>query len=258
LSGADDYAPLYSSIRRGRGRTTKRYSSLRRGLGIRDEEVEEHEAEGYRRKQNQRMKIVVDGQEVETDFEGLMAWKRWKQEASAEEGRREEHQLRMKKLEAEITKITQGGTNLGDDDLRRQLGDERRKLDDEREKRHEAQQKRLDDQIQRLSDEIQKQPPFLEQLKYFKQAGLDLGMKTTGRTTLDLFADGIEKFDNRAAQLLQRIPGQSSEFKPQVTRTPGERKEKAQEIMSGLDKTEEILEVENALIEAASKVKGSS
>jgi len=177
----------------------------------------------------------------------------------------EESQLRTKKLEAEIMKIhsdTQARTNPEDEGLKRQLDDEREKRHQAELQRlsdqHQAEQLRLGDQIQRLSEEVKKQPPFLEQLKYFKQAGLDLGMQTTGRTTIDLFADGIEKFDNRAAQLLQRIPGQSSEFKPQVTRTPNERKEKAQEIMSGLDKTEEIIGAENALIEAASKVKGSS
>lgn len=272
LSREDGYRPMYSGIRRDRRETAPgRYSGLRRELGIREDEIDE-----YGRKRGQRMTVVVQGQAMETDLEGFMAWQSWKKESSAEERHREEHQLRMKKLEAEITKIhkaTGGEANLvevpigenktikvpasiaplylrGDDGLKRQLADER-------ERRHQAEQKSLSDQIQRLGEEINKQPSFLEQIDYFRQAGLNLGMKTTGRTTLDILSEGMDKVDNRAAQLLQRMPGPSSEFSPQVSRTPNEREKKAQQIMSGLDKTEEILESENALIEAASKVKSS-
>jgi len=272
LSREDGYRPMYSGIRRERREGAPgRYSGLRRELGIREDEIDE-----YDRKRGQRMTVVVQGQAMETDLEGFMAWQSWKKESSAEERHKEEHQLRMKKLEAEITKIhkaTGGEANLvevpigdgktikvpasiaplylrGDDSLKREL-------DKEREKRHEAEQKGLSDQIQRLSENINKQPSFLEQLDFYKQAGLGLGMKTTGRTTLDILSEGMDKVDNRAAQLLQRMPGPSSEFTPQVTRTPDERKDKAKEIMSGLDTTEDIVSAENAFLEAASRINDS-
>ena len=54
----------------------------------------------------QRMTITVDGQKVETDYEGYLAHQRWKREQAEEKRNQQEHELRMKRLEAEILKIT--------------------------------------------------------------------------------------------------------------------------------------------------------
>ncbi|TRZ51728.1 MAG: hypothetical protein D4S01_04245 [Dehalococcoidia bacterium] len=89
--GVEGYRPSYS-----------------RGSGRRDDYEEDYEDGDYptRRRRPTRMKVVVDGQEIETDYEGYLAHKTWKREQAEETRRQEEHGLRMKRIEAEILKIT--------------------------------------------------------------------------------------------------------------------------------------------------------
>lgn len=88
--GRRRYRPSYD---RRRGRREEYIPSYAREE--RDEEEDEYEG----RRRRRRMTIVVEGQEIETDFQGYMAYQTWKRE-------QEEHDLRKKRLEAEILKIT--------------------------------------------------------------------------------------------------------------------------------------------------------
>ena len=76
------------------------------------------------------------------------------------------------------------------------------------------------------------------------------GQSRPGRSTIDLL-DGIRgDMDRRAGEIkdvLSKRPG----FQPDVTRSPEERRAKAAQIEKGLEKTEEILKAEDALILAA-------
>lgn len=130
LPGEQEYQPRYQA-RTGRRVVRPRYSgpdvSMGRprhgsswGYGYDDYGERHEDPRGERpyyewdyedypprmRRQTSRMKVSVDGQVVETDFEGYMAHKRWQQEQAEEKRRQEEHEVRMKKLEAEILKIT--------------------------------------------------------------------------------------------------------------------------------------------------------
>ena len=63
-----------------------------------------------------RMKVVVDGQEIYTDLEGYMAHQRYRRDEADDKRRADEHDLRMKRLEADILKITRetgGGSERG-------------------------------------------------------------------------------------------------------------------------------------------------
>jgi hypothetical protein len=82
-----------------------------------------------------------------------------------------------------------------------------------------------------------------------------LGFQKGGRTTADLLDSLAERLDQRAAQLLNKIPAPSGEWKPVVTRTPEERVKKAEEIKQKLERSEEILQAEDELIKAAAKIK---
>jgi len=268
-----EYEPRYGrrSVFPRRG-YQPRYAPRERGLREHyyEEDYDDYDEPVRRRS---RMKVVVDGQEIETDFEGYMAWQRFKREEGEEKQRTEEHELAMKKLEAEIKKITEetGGSKnteplvkvkvgeeaievpasiaplylKGDDKTLKDMQD---KLEKEREERHKA-------EMQRLEEKIDNQPSFIEQLQAIQQTAPLVGYQKGGRTTLDILDSIGERIDERAGQLLNKMPTPGGEFKPEVTRTPEERRRTAETIKKRLEKSEEILTAEDELMKAASKVR---
>jgi len=90
------------------------------------------------------LRIVVDGQQVETDYRGYLAHQTWKREQAEEKRRADEHDLRMKKVEAEILKISAetGGSKTYDE------AEEKR-----RDEEHELRMKRLEAEILKITGE---------------------------------------------------------------------------------------------------------
>jgi len=275
----EQYQPRYDRRRPPRGGYQPRYGP--QGIGSRrvylpDENYYVEEQDYEPRRRGSRMKVVVDGQEIETDYEGYMAYQRYKRE-EAEEGRRQqEHELRMKRLEAEITKITKEAeeagsksgssetlipVKIGEKEINvpasvahlylkpddKELKDTQDKLEKERDERHKAEMKRLE-------EKIENQPTFLEQLEYYERAGQRLGLRQTGRTTMDVLDSLRGDLQTTAQQILNKLPTPGGEFKPEVTRTPEERRMEAERIKKRLSKSEEILSAEDELLKAASKV----
>ena len=217
-------------------------------------------------------KVVVDGQEIETDESGLRAWneyiKKRESEASEETRRQEEHELRMKKLEEEITAIgpkdeTKVPVKIGEKEVEvpaslahlylekgesKDVKELREKLDDEREERHKA-------DIEHLREDVKNRPTLAEQVEYVKTMAPYFGFHSGGRTTLDIVDSLRGDVHATADKILSKMPGVGEEFSPEVRRTPEERRKLAQQLQTGLDTTKEILEAENELIRAASQVK---
>ncbi|MEM1750724.1 MAG: C2H2-type zinc finger protein [Desulfurococcaceae archaeon] len=196
-------------------------------------------------------KVVVDGQEVETDESGYMAWQRFLREREESERRRQEHEMMMKKLEIEIKKALEEGGGRREDELNKRIEEISRKLDEERERRHQAELELLKREI----DELKKRPSLLEELSIYEHIAERLGFKKGGRTTIDLLESFVERLDQRAAQILSKVPAPGSEWRPEIKRTPEERARKAEEIMKRLEKSEEVLKLEEELIKAAAKIK---
>jgi hypothetical protein len=224
-------------------------------------------------------KIVVEGQEIETDEAGFMAWQRYKREMEEYELRKKQYELEMKKLEEEIKKIAEErGTKetlvpvkigdkeyqvpaslaplylRGSDEASKKIEELSKKLEEEREARHKAEI----EVIKKELEEIKKSPSFLEQLKAYQMVAETLGYHKTGKTTADLIDSLSERVDKTAQLLIQRITLPHGEWKPEVVRTPEERVKKAEEIKQKLAKSEEILKAEEELIRAAAKVKPRS
>ena len=340
------YQPRYG---RGRRKTERQPGYARRERRRRDDREDDEDRTG----RSGGMVIYVDGQPVDTDYEGYMAYQRYKREEGEErrraqeyeaEGKRraEEHELRMKKLEAEILKITAetGGSKSeplvkvkvgeeeqevpasiapfylkGDDKELKEMQD---KLEKEREERHQAEIKRLEDKIdekkeplvkvkigeqeqevpanvahlylkgedkelkdlesklerereqrlkerderhqgemKRLEEKIDGQPSFLEQLEYYERTGQRLGLRQTGRTTMDVLDSFRGDLQTTAQQILNKIPTPGAEFRPEVTRTPEERRKAAESIKRKLERSEDILQLEDELVRSASRVKSS-
>lgn len=196
-------------------------------------------------------KIVVDGQEIETDESGYMAWMRFLREREEYERRKQEHELSMKKLEIEIKKALESGGSRREEELSRKIDEISKKLEEERERRHQAEL----ELIKRELDELKKRPSLLEELSIYEQIAKRLGFYRGGRTTIDLLESFVDRLDQRAAQLLSKLPVMSSEWKPEIRRTPEERARKAEEVVSRLEKAEEVMKAEERLIKAASRVK---
>ncbi|MEM3390600.1 MAG: hypothetical protein QW491_14525 [Thermoproteota archaeon] len=224
----------------------------------------------YQPKPPKTYKIVVEGQEIETDESGFMAWQRFLREKEEDKRRAQEHELIMKKLEAEIKKIaeeTGKGSEptvpikIGDREVRVPAylaplylkGDEESKKEIEK-LREELHRKEIE-ALQRDLEELKKRPGFFEELRSFQEIAPMLGFQKGGRTTADLLDSLAERLDQRAAQLLNKIPAPGGEWKPEVKRTPEERAQKAEEIKRRLERSEEILQIEDELIKAAAKIK---
>lgn len=222
-------------------------------------------------------KIVVDGQEIETDEAGYMAWQRFLREREEYERRRQEHELMMKKLELEIKKVagevgeSKVPIKIGDrevevpasiavlyylrggDEVNRRVEELSKKLEEEREARHRAEVEALRREI----EELKRRPSFLEELAMYEEAAKRLGLHRTGRTTVDLLDSLSERLDQRAAQLIQVLERATagSGWRPEVKRTPEERARKAEEVLKRLERSEEVLKAEEELIRAAAKVR---
>jgi len=224
-------------------------------------------------------KVVVEGQEIETDEAGFMAWQRYLKEKEEHELRKKQYELEMKKLEEEIRKIAEERgsketlvpVKIGDkeyqipaslaplylkgsDEASKKIDELSKKLEEEREARHKAELEVL----KRELEELKRSPSFLEQLKTWQAVAETLGYHRGGRTTADLIDSLSERVDRTAQMIIQRIPMPGSEWKPEVVRTPEERAKKAEEIKQKLAKSEEILKAEEELIRAAAKVKPRS
>lgn len=256
-----------------------------------------HYPPAYPSKPPKTYKIVVEGQEIETDESGFMAWQRFLREKEEDKRKAQEHELTMKKLEAEIKKITEEAgrekeptvpVKIGDKEFQVPAslaplyldrseptvpvkvgdqtinvpaylaplylkGDEESKK--EIEKLREELHKKEIEALQRDLEELKKRPGFFEELRSFQEIAPMLGFQKGGRTTADLLDSLAERLDQRAAQLLNKIPAPGGEWKPVVTRTPEERAQKAEEIKQKLERSEEILQAEEELIKAAAKVK---
>jgi len=196
---------------------------------------------------------------------------------------REEHDMRMKKLEEEIKESSKGEekervpVEFGDTTIevpadlaplylmqQRQGSEEsekieklRKEIEEERNKREDAERESLEKDIERLREKVEKKPSFDDQLRSMEAFSKRMGYKRSGMSTIDLLNQGISRLDKRAEQLLQRMPPPGGEegFQPEIERTPEQRRRKAEEIQRQMDKTDELIKSENELIEAASKVR---
>jgi len=213
------------------------------------------------------MKVVVEGQEITTDLPGYMAWKRWMREEEESKRAREEHELRMKKLEAEIKKIEKEAAAAAKPPeelvevevegqkvkvpphlavmlaLRPRRGEEVEKLEKEvsslREQLRDRQIEGLRAEISDLRSRIESAP-------------------RTGRTAIDVMETGLDKIHEAVKDLgarAERILTGGVEFRPSVRRGPVEREELAKKIEKRMEKAAEILEAEERLLRAASKLK---
>lgn len=268
------HQPRYGR-RFGVGRRRPSYQDGSYG-GYYDEEYEEEP--GRRRKS---MKIVVDGHEIQTDFDGYMAWQRYLADKAKEKREEEEHRLKMERLEQELKNLAGAGSpkennvpvevggqtvnvpasiaplylkGTGEDAEKvRLLREENERLKEESRKR-ELEDLRGD--IQKLSstvNTIRDQPDFFDQLDRYEDFAKSRGYSKTGKTTVDVLSDFGERVDGTAKMLLAKMPG-GEEFKPEVSRTPEERKKKADEIKAKLGKREDILQAEDELIRAAANL----
>ncbi|MBW2671886.1 MAG: hypothetical protein JRD89_00555 [Deltaproteobacteria bacterium] len=191
-------------------------------------------------------KKVIDGQEIVTDEEGFRAWLQYERDREKHEMAKREHELKMKKLEAEITKMMKEATS------KKEEGDETsKKIDELREELH----KKDLEIIKKELEDLKNRPGPLETIDFVERVAERMGYGKTGRTTVDVVDSLAERLDQRAAQLLNKIPMPGESFKPEVTRTPEERAKVAEQIKKKLEKSEEVLEAEEELIRAASKVR---
>jgi hypothetical protein len=140
----------------------------------------------------------------------------------------------------------------GDSFLREELKDLKAELKATQERLDATEKKALQDQISGLYSEVHElknRDPFEEIRKYDEYAE-SRGYTRTGGSTVDLIRDGLEKADRRADQIIDKLAKPGGEFKPEVTRTPDERRAAAAEIQVNLQKREEILAAENELLAA--------
>jgi len=124
------------------------------------------------------------------------------------------------------------------------------------ERLQEEERKRLEQRIGSLEEELRNRPSLTEQLESLERIATRLGYRRGGHTSVDVLMTGIEKLDQRAKQLLDKLPPAGAPgFKPEVSYGPEERKRKAEEIERRIEKGKEILEAEDELIKAAAKLK---
>lgn len=287
-SASVPYQPRYGSRRRG-SRQSGYPGRQWRGPGYQEEWGEEEDEGGYppQRRSARPVKVVIDGQSIETDMDGMMAWKAFKLQDDQAKRESKEHELKMKKIEAEILSITKGGTEekvavkVGDQTisvpasvapfilkggeteetkalktevnaLKERVNSAEKELNEKEKAETKAQLSGLYHKI----DELTNRDP-LEEIKKYDRYAEDRGYSRTGKSTVDLIGDAIDKVDKRAQQLITRVgprgEGEGEEgFRPEVKRTPSERQAAAASIQEQLGKKEKVLEAENELLAAAS------
>lgn len=241
------------------------------------------------------MKVVVDGQEITTDFEGYMAWQRYnaekKKEKTEEDERKarekretEKHDLEMQKFQQEIKNlageggkkedlvpITVGGQTInvpasiaplylkGEDpaikELKAKIETQDQTIKDLKDEEHKKEVDEIKGSLTALHNKFESQPTFEDQLEAFDRVANKRGLTRTGKTTLDVISDLGTKADENAKLLLKRMAhGGEEEFKPEVKRTPEERRQKAEEIEKRLEKKSDVLQAEDDLINAAANL----
>jgi len=131
----------------------------------------------------------------------------------------------------------------------------RKEIEEERRRREEAERGSLKKDIERLREEVEDQPSLAEQIQSVEALSKRMGYSRTGMSTIDLLNQGISRMDKRAKQLLNRMPPGEEGFEPEISRTPSERRRKAEQIEKQMEKSEDLIEAENELIEAASEVR---
>ena len=292
-SSSVPYQPGYSRRRRGYGSRPSGYPARQwRGPGYQEDWGEEEDEGGYppQRRSARPVRIVVDGQSIETDIDGMMAWKAFKLQDDQAKREAKEHELKMKKIEAEILSITKGSTEekvpvkIGDQTvnvpasvapfvLRSGETEETKTLKTEvnaLKERVNAAEKELNEKekaetkaqlsgLYHKIDELTNRDP-LEEIKKYDRYAEDRGYSRTGKSTVDLISDAIDKGDKRAQQLITRLGSKGEgegegegEFRPEVKRTPQERQEAASNIQRNLERKEKVLAAENELLAAASR-----
>lgn len=215
-------------------------------------------------------KVVYDGQEIITDAEGYRAWQKYINDEAAQEEdrehRKEKHELEMVELKKKIENSGKeedkvpveinGQTinvpaslaplymNKGESQEVKEL---REKLEKEKEQRHTS-------EMNRLEEKINNQPSFLDQLTYYNSVAPQLGFHTGAKSTLDLIDSAREDLHTVAQSVINKMPGAAQEFKPNVDRTPDERKQAARKILDNLEKSEDLLQAEDEFLSAASKI----
>lgn len=209
-------------------------------------------------------KVVIEGQEITTDEEGYRAWLQYKKDLEERELKKEEHTLRVKKLEEEIKSLAGGGRHY-DEMVDVEYKGQKIKLPQSAayilisQLREDELRKRIDEERDaRIKAEIEavRQPSLIEQLKHIEATAPMLGYHKGGRTVLDVLDSLGERIDQRAQQIISRMPSAGAEFKPEITRTPEERTRAVEEIKKRLERSAEMIAAENELLEAAAKVKG--
>lgn len=285
-SASVSYQPRYG---RRRGSRPSGYPRQWRGPGY-QEDWSEEEDEGYSpsRRAARPVKIVVDGQTIETDIDGMMAWKRFKVEEDQAKREAREHELRMKKLETEITNIAKGdggkeekvAVKVGDQTLHvpasvapfilrgedSEVKALKATVDDLKEKVHDAETKLNDKEKEELKNQLsglyskiehlENKDPLAE-IKKYEDYAESRGYSRTGKSTADLIGDAITNADKRAQQFITRLgprgegEGEGEGFRPEVNRTPQERQAAAAKIQGQLQEKEKVLEAENELLAAA-------
>ncbi|MEM1820358.1 MAG: hypothetical protein QXU64_02070 [Thermofilaceae archaeon] len=235
-------------------------------------------------------KIIVDGQEIETDEAGFLAWQRFLQE-------RRERELEMRKIEIEMKKLEL--------EMKRMEREEERRREDELSKRVKELAERVEQQAERLAqekedkfkmilstlektqttvmemlkamqqtertlleekhkaemealrreiEELKRRPGFVEELEHYLDVARRLGMSRTGRTAYDLLESLFDRIDQRFAQLISKIPSQPQGWSPRVTRSPTERARLAEETIRRLERAEELVELENEMLRLAAEI----
>lgn len=239
------------------------------------------------KEKKKNMTIVVDGQEIQTDMQGYMAWKRWKAEKKKDEREEKEHEMRMKKFDAEIRKLSTpqaqpknetlvevpvGDSTIkvpaniaplyirkGDSpelkEIRSRLKEATEEVSKLRDEKHEKEIKDIKGQLAAVYRKLEEKPGFWEQARELDKWAEMRGLKPVGKGTIDVISDVTTNIDKRAQQLMNRMTPGQGEFKADVKRTPQERKEKAKKIRRKLEKKEGVLRAEDDFVQAASRMK---
>lgn len=274
-SSSMDYRPQYQQFVQGQPRQFGQYSQY--GGRQQGNQYPPSYPPGYSEQwwpprtveQPKNMTVIVEGREIKTDMQGYMAWKKYQAEQKkekAEEGertkederRQEVHSLKVQKFQEEIKKIAGEGGDKGESAemkaLNQKVSDLTTKLEDKKEEERKKEIGDLHGSISALSQKIENQPTWQEQMDAADAYAARRGYTKSGKTTIDVLSDIGKNVDNRAKEFLNRVTPGGGEFKPDVQRTPEERRKKAQELEGKLKKKESILKAEDRLMRAAAKM----
>jgi len=191
---------------------------------------------------------VIEGQEIETDEEGLRAWLKYEEDRKRAECERREWELRMKKLESELT-----GSGKGDD----RLAKLEEKLEREREERHKQAIRQLEERIQQL----QNRPTLQQEVQYAVGLLQAMGLKIsrgeegvskeapTHSLVREIAKDVKGELTGLRSDLKEVIvQGGGGPFSPKISRTPEERRREAEELLGKASRVERILDLENQIL----------